>query len=460
MKKIKIITIAFLIMAVTMIAFLGIYVQKQNRMENQMRDYTFAMDLQGTRNIRLKVNTESKTVIKDTEGKVVEENLTDEQITEKGYVKEETPYNKEEVKNLENYKVSQKIIEKRLKKLGVSNYIIKLDESTGDMIIELTENKQTDEIISNINTTGKFEIVDSETNEVLMDNHDIKQAKVMYGSGDGTQNNGTSVYLDIEFNKEGTKKLEDISNQYVKIESEEDTTQENATEETTTSAEKKISMKIDDEEIMSTSFETPVKTGKLQLSIGKASKDNETLQGYVTQASNMATVLDTGNIPVKYDLKENQYILSDITETPVEVAIYIVLAIIVVALIAFILKYKAIGVLGIISYIGFIAVFTIVIRYTNVVLSLEGILGILVTLVLNYVLVSKLLEKAEERKEAYKNFFIKIVPIMIMVVTFCFINWIPISSFGMTMFWGIVLIAIYNSIITNSLLKIGTRKEK
>ena len=85
MKKVKILTITLLIIAITMIAFIGVYTQKQNRMENQMHEYDLAMDLTGSRNIRLKVDTENKTIIKDAEGKEVqEENLTDEQIAEKG----------------------------------------------------------------------------------------------------------------------------------------------------------------------------------------------------------------------------------------------------------------------------------------------------------------------------------------------------------------------------------------
>ena len=47
-----------------------------------------------------------------------------------------------------------------------------------------------------------------------------------------------------------------------------------------------------------------------------------------------------------------------------------------------------------------------------------------------------------------------------MTITFCFIRWTPISSFGMIMFWGIALMVVYNSIVTNGLLKIETRKEK
>lgn len=462
MKKIKILTITLAIIAITMIAFFGVYIQVQNRMENQVRDYSYAMDLKGSRNIRLKVNIQSKTIIKDAEGKVVEdtENLTDEQMAEKGYTKEEMPYNSEEVKNAENYRASQKVIEKRLEKLGVDNYIIKVDEQTGDIMIEFTENDKTDAIISNINTTGRFEIVDSETNEVLMNNDDIKQARVMYSSGSSTSNNGTSVYLDIEFNKEGKKKLEEISNQYVKIENTTSTEENTDAEETATTTEKKIAMKIDDEEIMSTSFDEPIRTGKLQLSIGTATTDRNTLQDYIDRASNMATVLDAGEIPVKYDVDENQYILSDITDHEIAIAIYVVLGVMFVALITLIVRYKALGALGTISYIGFISLFMIVIRYTNVVLSIEGILGIGMIFLLNYILITKLLTKADNRVEAYKEFFVKILPVIILVITFCFISWTPISSFGMVMFWGIALMAVYNSLITNNLLKIKAGKEK
>ena len=468
MKKMKILTITLLIVAITMIAFLGIYIPKQNRMENVMKNYDLAMDLKGSRNIRLKLNTESETVVKDADGNPVEDSadLTEEEMTEKGYTKEEIPNNADEIKTVENYQEAQKVIENRLEKLGASNYIIKVEGETGDIVIELTENDETNYIISNLYTVGKFEIIDSKTEEILMNNSDIHQARVMYHS----ETTGTSVYLQIEFNKEGRRKLEEISNEYVKIESttSEDATTEDGnttedsetTEETETTAEKEITIRLDDQEILSTSFEEPVRTGKLQLSFGAASADQETLQGYVQQASSLATVLNTGNLPLKYDLDENQYISSDITDNEIAIAIYVILAIVVVAMIILMIRYKALGALGVISYIGFVSLLMIIVRYTNVTISIEGIFGIVIAFILNYILVSQLLAKVNERKSVYKDFFIKIIPIMIMVVTFCFIRWIPISSFGMTMFWGIAFIALYNCIITNSLLKIQTGKEK
>ena len=117
MKKIKILTIVLAIVLVSMIAFLGVYNQVQNRMENQVKGYSYAMDLKGTRKVKLVVNKENKTIIKDKEGKEVEnsESLTDEQLTEKGYTKEETPYNAEDILTAENYKKSKQIIEKGIR---------------------------------------------------------------------------------------------------------------------------------------------------------------------------------------------------------------------------------------------------------------------------------------------------------------------------------------------------------
>ena len=335
-----------------------------------------------------------------------------------------------------------------------------------------------------------------------MDNNDIKLANVLYGSNStSATSTGTSVYLNIEFNKDGAKKLEDISNKYVKVENTEDattedtnTTGENVTEGTnattenaaegtdttgettadeTKTTEKKITMKIDDEEIMSTSFDEPLKTGKLQLSIGQASTDTDTLQGYVDQASSMATVLDTGNIPVKYSVDENEYVASDITRDQLQIIKYTGIAFVAIAIIVLCVIYKINGFIGAISYVGLFSLLMLLIRYTNVVLSIEGLVAIALVLILEYIFINRILTKIKQEskgkmnraiikeaiKDTYKEFFITIIPIAIATITFCFAKWTSIGSFGMVMFWGISLIAIYNFAIVGSLLKIETDKE-
>lgn len=449
MKTIKIITIILLIVLISMIGFFGIYKQNKNQMSNIVKDYTYAMDINGARTLKLTLNSE----------------------------------NGDDVKTAENYETAKTIIEKRLKKLDVQECKIGVNEETGEITVQIPENTQTDEIVSNLTTVGKFEIIDSETNEVLLDNSSIKSSKVLYN----TTSSGTSVYLEIAFDKNGKNKLEEISKTYVKsennttenttsegtnsIEKNENNTEEtNTTSENSTSTEKKITMKIDDDEIMSTSFDEAITTGKIQLSVGQASTDSSTVQGYVKQAQNVATVLDSGKLPVKYDVEKNQYVLSNISKQDL---IYVAIAMAVVAIIGIIVliaKYKTNGLLAGISYIGLSALYLIAIRYTNVTISIDSIFAIGIILILNYIFTNMLLSnirKMNDSKvenavgksvsETYKKFFMRIIPICVVVITFCFANWIPMTSFGMTAFWGIVIIAIYNVIITNGLLRIKNK---
>lgn len=486
MKKVKILTIVLVIVLISMISAFGLYGTVQNRMEDKVKDYTYAMDLNGARNIRLTVNKENKEIIKDSEGKVVEpeEELTDEQLKEKGYTKESVANNSQEVLTKENYQKTKKILEDRFKEQGIGEYEISLNEENGEILIKIPENKNTDKVVSNLNTVGKFEIIDSETKEVLMDNKDLKAAKVMYGSS-STSSNGTTVYLDMQFTKEGTKKLEDISNNYKKVEEEQNTnTNEEAennntttNEETNTEAneneenkEKQITMKLDDQEIMTTSFEETIKTGTLQLSIGASATDSKTLQGYAEQAGTIASVLNSGNMPVKYDISQNEYILSDVTPQNLQYVKLAVVIAIAVAIIILVIRFKINGLLAGISFIGFTAIYNILLKYTNVTLSIQGIFGIAIILVLGYIFINMILTRIKNSKEemtkeeinksikeSYKEFFIKIIPICIAVLVFCFTNWMAISSFGMVMFWGIVLIAICN-LVTATLLKIRAER--
>ena len=487
-KTVKIVTIILLIMLVTMISFFGIYTQNKGQISNKVKDYSYALGLKGSRNIKLKLNSETKEVIKDSEGNVIEKEVTDEEIEKNGYVKEQVANNSDDVKIEENYIKSKDIIEKRLKKLGVEDYILSVNEKTGDMFIEIAENNNTDSVVGNLNTIGKFEITDNDTKEVLLDNSNIKSSNVLYN----TTSTGTSVYLEIEFDSEGKKKLEDISKNYVKLENnnttnetsaENTTNTENTNQETsntvqntdtnttdeTASTEKKITMKVDDNELMTTNFDEPITTGKIQLTVGTASTDTSTLQGYIDQARNISVVLDSGKLPVKYDIEKNQYILaSEVEGNQLAIGIIVVAVIVAIAIIVLFVKFKVRGVLAGISFIGLTSLYLLLIRYANVVISVESIFGVIIMLSLNYIFTFMLLSNLESKikfvkenvvnkavLETYSRFFIRIVPICIMVIVFCFIKWVPISSFGMISFWGLVLIAVYNAVVTRTLLQIN-----
>ena len=449
MKTIKIITISLLIVLISMIGFFGIYKQNKNQMSNVVKDYTYAMDLNGARTIKLTLNSD----------------------------------NSDEVKTEENYKTAKEIIEKRLKKLGVEEYKVNVNNENGEITVQIPEDLNTDTIVSNLTTVGKFEILDSETNDVLLDNNSIESSKVLYN----TATSGTSVYLEIAFNKDGKNKLEEISKTYVKTENntadENTTTDENATtdenntettenttSETSSKTEKKISLKIDDSELMSTTFDEPITSGKIQLSVGTATTDSTTLKGYVEQAQKVATVLDSGKLPVKYDMEKNQYILSNITEQDLTYVAVTIAIIAIIAIIVLIIKYKTNGLVAGIAYTGLAALYLLLIRYTNVVISIDSIFAITMMLAFNYIFTIILLSNIKKMKpenvenavrksvtETYKKFFSRIIPVCILAIVFCCIKWTPINSFGMITFWGIVIIAIYNATITNLLFRIKNK---
>ncbi len=446
MKALKRTLIILVIILLALISFGGIFIQKTKFVENILPEFKLGAELSGTRNIGLVVSTATDTIIYDKDGNVVEKEG-------KGTTKQEVPVNPTETLTEENYRLAKEVIEKRLNsikavdanlnvKKAVDYYEIKQNEQNGNIVVKIPENSDTDMVLQYMAIKGIFNVVD-EQNNVLMNNSDIKKAHVVYNSTDS----GISVYLTIQFNKEGTQKLKDISNTFIK-------TTDGEGKETT----KKISIKIDDTTVLSTYFSEEISTGMIQLTFGTASSKSEDLRNYVQEANNLATLLNTGNLPIAYTVDENRYILPDISNETFFVPAIIVLSIMVIAVLFLIIKYRVKGILGALSFIGYIASLLIIIRLTNVVVSIEGMVGILISIALNYVFIVYLLngKKKEEQEFTYKqgfiNFLFVLIPIAVTTIIFSFISWIPIYSFGMTMFWGIVLIMLYNVILTKPLL--------
>ena len=143
---------------------------------------------------------------------------------------------------------------------------------------------------------------------------------------------------------------------------------------------------------------------------------------------------------------------SEITNQVKMVFVIAIAAIIVIALAVLVVKYNMVAEFAGISYIGFVALYLLVIRYANVVITLEVVAGILVILIINYLLTHKIL-KEDYIIDAAKEMGIQLIPVIAVIVAFSFITWTNIASFGMTMFWGILLTAIYHIVVTKALLE-------
>ena len=169
-------------------------------------------------------------------------------------------------------------------------------------------------------------------------------------------------------------------------------------------------------------------------------------------------------MPITYTLSQNRFVSSDITTDNLKIAGVIILSAVVVGAIVLGILYKKNGILVGISTIGYLAILLVLIRYTNVILTLEGICGILVSIVLNYIFGINLLKKmqAEDAKKAFnqtaKEMLFVLVPAFVIAISLCFASWMPIYSFGALMFWGLLTIFIYNTVVTRTLMVVNTKK--
>lgn len=448
-KGMKITLIILTIILLSMISFIGIYVQDKNQIKNIMPEYLLSRDLKGYRRVELKVSDEiAETIRYDEEGKVLSEDDT-ETTAARTEVK---MVNNSEVLTEENYKISKEILEKRLDKMQVEDYIIRQDKENGNIILELPENSNTDRAVGQLSLQGKFEIVDNDTNEVLMTNSDLKSVKAGYGT---TSSGTTAIFININFNKEGTEKFKNITNTYVEIvvEKEEETANEVEAEETekdeTETVTKEIAIKIDDTTLLTTHFDAEISNGVLQLSVGSSSNaTSEDMQEYLLEANTMAALLDAGKMPIIYEVEQNKYILSDITTDKIEIAVSIAIVILAIGMIYFIIRYKTKGILGSISLIGYVAILLIAVRIFNVEISVGSLVGIALGIAINYFIISSML-KQKEIMQVIKKYVIALIPTLIIAVVFTLMN----IAIGSVMFWAVVIAILYNLSITNIMLK-------
>ena len=298
MKKVKIITIVLAIILVSLISFVGIYIQTQNRMENKVKDYQLGSELEGRRVIELKVS--------DTKTE------TDENGNETRVAREQSP----EILTEANYEIVKNTIEKRLQNLGAQDYVVSLNKENGRIKIELEENENTDLLAYYLTASGEVKIVEQDTETELLDDSMVKKANYNYSTN---AEGNYQVYLELQLTKEGQAKLEEISNNYAvlaseidEIESAQADTEENAedtatTEESTENQETTESETTENQEeqpetkkiavlkIADTEYDIEkIEKNKITLTVGSATTNNTTLNNNLSRASEITMLINSG----------------------------------------------------------------------------------------------------------------------------------------------------------------------
>lgn len=506
MKKVKILTIVLAIILVTLIAFGGIYLPTQNRMENKVKDYELGRELDSQRVIELKIKETST----DNSEENSSEETTDSGNTEETEKSEETTST--ENKSTENeltekdYENAKKIMENRLQALGAQDYTISLDKENGIVRVELAENDNVDMYIYYLYASQKITIKDTDSKDILLNDDMIKGAKYSYSND---SKGAYQVYEEIELTKDGQAKINELLNDYAllatdvteienakkasesestKTESTSEENTESTSEENTESTENTDEQNTESTETQSTTEETSsnsettkktaklyvndttydiskIEKGKITVKIGASSTNTTSVNNNISKAAEIAMLENAGKLPADYELDTNRYEYSSITQKEIIYFAITMLAILVIILLVYCVIYKKSGILASISFVGFVSIFSLLIRYTNVEISIEGISAIIIVMIINLIINREILSKTKKMnlvneavKSTYKNIYLKLVPVGILTIVFCLSKWESLSSFGMIMFWGLVLTAIYNVIVTRTLLNLKENK--
>jgi len=448
-KALKVILVTGIIVLLSIVSFVGFYQKGIYQYENKLPKYILGDGVTGYRTIVLKP-TEPKEETKTEEGQEEGEKSQEEQAEQS----QEKTGNTKEMLNEENYAKVKELFRARLDRIASeSYYTIRMDKSTGKVYIQVLDSTYTDTISSVIVDRGVFEIIDNDTKEVLLSNAQIKKSSVQYTTGN---TGGTIVFLNVEYNKEGKEKLREISKNYVESKDEEgnDTT-------------KKVLIRLDGNDLITTAFDRENTTGNLQLTVGTETTSTSDLQKYLQQASNFSVIIDKEALPLEYEVDENVYNTMPLDRQEMDKLIVPAIVLAVLCVIGIAIRFRKEKIFAVITIIGIVATQLILVRYTNVILTAETISAVVVTVILailaNWMMLknyTKELNEADAKKSLKDGIIAAIkvlVPVFVLSIVFCFMKWLPIYSFGMTLFWGILTIVLFLVTVMRTLV-LGTRK--
>lgn len=453
MKALKTITIELLLLIIVAMSFIGFYKKDEYRVKNIIPEYKFGMNFTEQRVISMSVdNSIKETLIYDAEGKLIEDKQEGVDYTEEnGYKTVEVRVNEEEKLTEENYEKTKNIILNRLHHLSIGEYMLNFDKQTGEIKIKLQENDNIDDISYYLSQNGKIKITDSETEELLLDETYIKDIGLLYGSNLNEEGKTESyVYLQLKFNEEGTKKLDELSKIYVatttKVENE-------AGEEEEKTEEKKITITLNDTNLGSTIITNILYNNSLTICLG-VSTDAEEFAVQTESANNIVKILKSGTFPIEYKFEEETLNLYQNEGIKLQVYQLAILLITILLCLYIVIRFKTRGLLASNLLIGYLATILIIVRFTNVIITETGMCGILFAVILNFIFLIKILTGNNNFNKVLIKHFLQFTPIYIISIILAFSNSAYLNSFGMTLTWGAMFIYIYNLIFAKPLIEI------
>ena len=442
LKRIRIIAVLMMTLLIIAISFLGLYVNNKGIWENVLPKYNLGMELGGYKELHFSLDSseQTKDVYVDDKGNYRGDVLSvDNAVVPEGYKVETRTIAKNDASkiNIDNFETSKEIIQKRLENRDLYEYNIRQDTVTGKIVLEVPDNENVDLNISLVATLGDLTIVDAQNGLILLE--DSKLVSVApYAQ---TNENGQyEVYLQLNYNEEGKEILHDLTKEYANTDATSDTA-------------KKVQVCLDGQPMVTTYFGQEIFTGTVHVPMGDPTLEyNEYLKLY-DSVQEVADIVNEETLPLQYSLTDNIKIQSSITNDMKTVAVVVFAIFVIILSVYMMIKYKIEGLRQAIFSIGYIAILALMFRYTNVTITINSLIALIIVIIINYIFSIKFLEKIKKEnirkialKESLKGLYTRIIPIVIVAIIFTFMPAIVINSVGMTLFWGLVLQLLFSLI--------------
>lgn len=447
-KKIKLILIILICILFILAGMFGIYVKKGNSYKNLLPDYKLASDFKGSTTLELEVDRTKETVYYNNEGKKVDSSEVTED-NKADYTLKEESVNQEEDLTTQNYEKVVKIMEKRLKFLKADQYRIDLDKNSGKIILTIDDEYMSD-IKSILPMEGKLELIDSNTEDIIIDYTDFKSAESTYASLD----EGYVTYINLQLNDSGMEKIKNIEKYKAAV-------VENDNGE---KVENTFKIMFDDENISEVSYENILLNGKtLRITTANNLTSSSEVQSRVNMDGVVAKLANIGKLPVVYKINVEEYVKTQINIK--NIMLVTIVACLIISII-FIIRYKVKGILAVLSFATNISLLLIIIRLTNVAISLNSLAIVGGLIALNTILVKNILEASKVQEKTFsenmKNAYLKsidaIIITLIIFAVFSFNTMSLISTAGLLLFWGWIIILLGNLAFTIPMLSMVNKK--
>lgn len=477
MKKegsLKITLSILVIILITLVSLCGVYIKSGGIITNKMPDYKYGMDLKDTNIINLEIKKEEAT--EESTDEDSEENTSEENKEESATEEKKEEVKTENIYTAKNYDKAKNIIEKRLKIVNIDQYTIRLNKNNGNMALELPTDLSAS-ISQSLFEKGKFEIKIKDNDEVIADNNSIKDIEARINTQyANVPDYGSIVEMNFVFNKDATKKFEDMKNHYemTYTKAEEKSKQDDSSEESeenssgeivdnTEILDREVGIYLDGSDLFSQTFTLEdflkyASTGKLSSTIGQYTDDSKKLEEALQQANSTKSLVLTENLPFEYTALHTENIHSNINKKSIIIVFAVALAIMVVYLLV---KNKLYGLFGGLTILGFISSLLLVIRFSNVALTISSIFAVGIMMLLQFIFVIKLLNKKVTTKSFNDNIveFTKMtIPVFIMSLVMIFAKTLDVIGIGQVVFWGLIVFEVFNNIITRAILTNGKNK--